>query len=123
VRGRQTRPLNLGEMAVDVEGELKPETATKIIVRIITFENCTGTISLARLPVDFELQSDPFYSFEIFASDEKSFIFEFVPKKSGEYLITIVLLLSVDRVDSQELRQKLILRINGEDGGITYFTQ
>ncbi|MBO8182741.1 MAG: hypothetical protein H0Z28_08115 [Archaeoglobus sp.] len=119
---RDYKPIILGDMVVDVEGELKPGVKSVIVVKVTAFSDVTGTVSFARLPKDFEV-SNPYYKLDLDAGEEKEFRFEFTPKQSGEYAVTIVSHLSTDRVDYYELRQKLLLKIEEDGGEVVYMSE
>ncbi|MBO8179678.1 MAG: hypothetical protein H0Z19_04245 [Archaeoglobus sp.] len=114
-------PEALGELAVDVDGELKLGSSVNITANVRAYSNCNGMVGIKRLPIGFELKSNVRYKFEISADEAKSFTFEIVlPEQSGEYPLTVTLFLEKSRFDYQQIDQKIILKVNEEGGEVLY---
>jgi len=113
----------IGELIVNADGELKPDSLIKIVATIKVHRDCSGSVGITRIHRNLELTSDLRHKFKASSGDRKDFVFEFVPKAEGEYPITVSLFLSIDRFDYQEIRQKIVLKVSTEGGEVIYLSE
>ncbi len=114
---RSSYPIeNLGEFFLSVEGEMKVNSPIKVLVNVKIFKDCKGSVSIARLPIDFKLKSNPIFKFEAKAGETKNFTFEMVPEKEGDYPMSFNFFLEKDKFDYQQETQKILFKIGKERG-------
>ncbi|WP_048064492.1 COG1470 family protein [Archaeoglobus fulgidus] len=115
-------PEVLGELAVDVEGDLKPGSTVNITATVKAYSDCEGMVGIKRgVPEGMELKSNIRYKFEISAEETKKFTFVVKPEQSDEYALTIALFLEKSRFDYQQVEQEIVLRVDESGGEVVYY--
>jgi len=115
---REYYPLEKqGSLELSVSGDIKKSSSIKLIARISSKVNVEDAIvGIDYLHKNIELLSMPYYKTDLKANEPKEFEFELLLKEVGEYEIPVTLMLSFDRIDYEEIREEILLKVD-ETGG------
>jgi len=115
---REYYPLEKqGSLELSVSGDIKKSSSIKLIARISSKVNVEDAIvGIDYLHENIELLSMPYYKTDLKANEPKEFEFELLLKEVGEYEIPVTLMLSFDRIDYEEIREEILLKVD-ETGG------
>jgi hypothetical protein len=115
---RDEYPLpSLGSMNLSVSGDIGKGSVIHITATVESTKDVPKAITgIDYLPDEIELLSTPVFSTELIKGQPRDFTFDLRLKNSGTYEIPMVLFMSTDRTDYQEIAKTIEVKV-GETGG------
>jgi len=117
---REYYPLEKqGSLELSILGEIKKNSKIKLIAKIsskVDVEEAIVGIDTTHQNIVPVNVSVPVYKLELRANQPEEVEFELLLKEVGEYEIPVTLILSFDRIDYEEIREEILLKVD-ETGG------